>query len=101
MVMTLYKARLMILVFTSGRRLDDKAPLIDNSTDVTTVLLIYEPAQFGVDYKGQTGLSPPTATTQPRSREQTQVADSLSTTLMLTITTLIHRSSKDEHSKEI
>ena len=35
------------------------------------------------------GLSPPTAITQPRSMEQTQVADSLSTTLMLMITTLI------------
>ena len=40
MIMALYKARLMILVFTSGHRLDDKAPLIDNSTDATTVLLI-------------------------------------------------------------
>ena len=44
--------RLVILVFTSGRRLDSKAPLIDNSTDTTTVLLIQELAQFGVDYKG-------------------------------------------------
>jgi hypothetical protein len=40
MVMTLCKARLTILVFTLGRRLDGKAPLIDNSTDTTTVLLI-------------------------------------------------------------
>jgi hypothetical protein len=40
MVMTLCEARHMILVLTSGRRLDSKAPLIDNSTDVTTVLLI-------------------------------------------------------------
>jgi hypothetical protein len=39
MVLTLCKARLMILMFTSGRRLDGKAPLIDNSTDTTTVLL--------------------------------------------------------------
>jgi hypothetical protein len=30
----------MILVFTSGRRLDGKALLIDNSTDVTMALLI-------------------------------------------------------------
>ena len=52
MVMTLCKARLMILVFTSGRRLDGKAPLIGNSTNAITVLLIEEPAQFGVDYKG-------------------------------------------------
>ena len=52
MVVTLCKARLMILVFTSGRRLDGKASLIDNSTDPTTVLLISESAQFGVDYKG-------------------------------------------------
>ena len=52
MVMTLCKARLMILVFTSGHRLDDKALLIDNSTNVTMVLLIYKPTQFGVDYKG-------------------------------------------------
>jgi hypothetical protein len=29
----------MILVFTSGRRLDGKAPLIDNSTDATTIVL--------------------------------------------------------------
>jgi hypothetical protein len=35
------------------------------------------------------GLSLPTTTTQPGSREQTQVADSLSTKLMLTSTTLI------------
>jgi len=48
----LYKARLMILVFTLGHRLDDKALLIDNSTNVTMVLLIYKPTQFGVDYKG-------------------------------------------------
>ena len=40
MVMTLCKARLMILVFTLGCYLDGKAPLIDNSTDKTTVLLI-------------------------------------------------------------
>ena len=40
MVMTLYKARLMILMFTLGRRLDSKALLIDNSTDATMVLLI-------------------------------------------------------------
>ena len=40
MVMTLREARLMILVFTLGRRLDGKAPLIDNSTDTTMVLLI-------------------------------------------------------------
>jgi hypothetical protein len=40
MVMTLYKARLMILMFTLGRHLDGKAPLKDNSTDVTIVLLI-------------------------------------------------------------
>jgi hypothetical protein len=40
MVMTLCKARLMILVFTSGCRLDSKSPLIDNSADVTTVILI-------------------------------------------------------------
>jgi hypothetical protein len=40
MVMTLCKARLMILVFTSGCHLDGKAPLVDNSTDATTVLLI-------------------------------------------------------------
>ena len=39
MVKTLCKVRLMILMFTSGRRLDGKAPLIDNSTDVTAVLL--------------------------------------------------------------
>ena len=39
MVMTLCEARLMILMFTSGCRLDDKASLIDNSTDVTTNLL--------------------------------------------------------------
>jgi hypothetical protein len=36
----LCKARLMILVFTSGRCLDSKALLIDNSTDMTMVLLI-------------------------------------------------------------
>jgi hypothetical protein len=35
------------------------------------------------------GLSPLAATIQPESREQTQVADILSTTLNLTITTLI------------
>ena len=35
------------------------------------------------------GLSPSTTTMQPRSREQTQVANSLSTTLMLIITTII------------
>jgi hypothetical protein len=29
MVMTICKARLMILMFTWGYRLDDKAPLID------------------------------------------------------------------------
>jgi hypothetical protein len=52
MVMTLRKARLIILVFTSGCRLDSKALLIDNSTDATTVLLILEPTQFDVDYKG-------------------------------------------------
>jgi hypothetical protein len=40
MVMTLCKARLMILVFTSGCRLNGKALLIDNSTDATTVLII-------------------------------------------------------------
>jgi hypothetical protein len=40
MVMTLCEARLMILVFTSGRRLDGKTPLIDNSTDATTILII-------------------------------------------------------------
>jgi hypothetical protein len=40
MVMTLFKAKLMILVFTSGRRLNSKAPLINNSTDATMVLLI-------------------------------------------------------------
>jgi hypothetical protein len=40
MVMTLCKARLMILVLTLGRRLDGISPLIDNSTDVTMVLLI-------------------------------------------------------------
>ena len=40
MVMTLCKARLMILVFTSGCLLDGKAPVIDNTTDMTTVLLI-------------------------------------------------------------
>jgi hypothetical protein len=34
------KARLMILVFTSGRHLDGKEPLIDNSADMTTVLVI-------------------------------------------------------------
>ena len=39
MVMTLCKARLMILVFTSGHHLDGKAPLIDNSTNTTMVLL--------------------------------------------------------------
>jgi hypothetical protein len=39
MVMTLCKARLMILVFTSRCHLDGRAPLIDNSTDRTTVLL--------------------------------------------------------------
>jgi hypothetical protein len=40
MILTLCKARLMILVFTLGRRLDGNAPLIDNSTDATMVLLI-------------------------------------------------------------
>jgi hypothetical protein len=40
MVMTLCKTRVIILMFTSERHLDGKAPLIDNSTDVTTVLLI-------------------------------------------------------------
>jgi hypothetical protein len=40
MVMTLFKARLMILMFTSGLHLDGKVLLQDNSTDVTTVLLI-------------------------------------------------------------
>jgi hypothetical protein len=40
MVMTLCKARLMILMFTLGRRLDGIAPLIDDSNDVTMVLLI-------------------------------------------------------------
>ena len=40
MVMTIYKARLMILMFTLGRRLDGKALLIDNSTNATIVLLI-------------------------------------------------------------
>ena len=40
MVITLCKARLMILVFTLGHRLDGKAPLIDNSTDATIVLVI-------------------------------------------------------------
>ena len=40
MVMTLCKARLMILMFNSERRLDGKALLKDNSTDATTVLLI-------------------------------------------------------------
>ena len=40
MVMTLCKARLMILMFTSGHHVDGKAPLIDNSTNATTVLLI-------------------------------------------------------------
>jgi hypothetical protein len=35
-----------------GHHLDDKAPLKDSSTNVTTVLLISEPTQFGVDYKG-------------------------------------------------
>jgi hypothetical protein len=40
MVMTLCKARLMILVFTSGHHLDGSASLIDNSTHATTVLLI-------------------------------------------------------------
>jgi hypothetical protein len=34
------QARLMILVFTLECHLDGKAPLIDNSTDVTMVLLI-------------------------------------------------------------
>ena len=34
------QARQMILVFSLGRRLDGKAPLIDNSLDTTTVLLI-------------------------------------------------------------
>jgi hypothetical protein len=34
------KESLMILMFTLGCRLDGKAPLIDNSTDVITVLLI-------------------------------------------------------------
>jgi hypothetical protein len=34
------QARLVILMFTLGRHLDGKALLIDNSTDVTTVLLI-------------------------------------------------------------
>jgi hypothetical protein len=40
MVVTLCKARLMILVFTSGRPLDGKEPLIYNSTDATMVLVI-------------------------------------------------------------
>jgi hypothetical protein len=40
MVMTPFKARLMILMFTSGCHLDGKASLKDNSTDMTTVLLI-------------------------------------------------------------
>jgi hypothetical protein len=35
------------------------------------------------------GLSPPAATTQLESREQTQVTDNLSIMLTLTITTLI------------
>jgi hypothetical protein len=39
MILTLCKARLMIIVFTSGRCLDSKALLIDNSTDTTMVLL--------------------------------------------------------------
>jgi hypothetical protein len=52
MILTLCKVRLMILVFTLGRHLDGKALLIDNSTDATMVLLIQEPAQFGVDYRG-------------------------------------------------
>jgi hypothetical protein len=38
--MIICKARLMILMFTLGHRLNGKAPLIDNSTDMTTVLLI-------------------------------------------------------------
>ena len=52
MVMTLCKARLMILVFSLGRRLDGKASLIGKSTDATMVLLISEHAQFQVDYRG-------------------------------------------------
>jgi hypothetical protein len=40
MVMTLCKARLMILIFTLGCHLNGKAPLINNSTNMTMVLLI-------------------------------------------------------------
>jgi hypothetical protein len=40
MVMILCKGRLMILMFTLGCCLDGKAPLIDNSADMTMVLLI-------------------------------------------------------------
>jgi hypothetical protein len=40
MVMTSFEARLMILMFTLGCHLDGKAPLKDNSTNMTTVLLI-------------------------------------------------------------
>ena len=40
MVMTVCKSKLMILMFTLGRRLNGKAPLIDNSNDMTMVLLI-------------------------------------------------------------
>jgi hypothetical protein len=47
-----------------------------------------------------TGMSPPVTTTQPKNRAQTQVTDSLSTTLMLTITTLIQSANKNQSNQK-
>jgi hypothetical protein len=47
-----------------------------------------------------TGPSPPVITTQPKNRAQTQVTDSLSTTLMLTITTLIQSANKNQSNQK-